>query len=89
MLPDVTGMVAPVVDEGQIVVFPKLIVRAQAEAVRMVSAACLLMILYQIRLVLRLLPVARLLVGGVKILAVSVRVKKTWKLASWLWLYKA
>ena len=76
VLADVAGVVTPVVSKGKTVVFPYLIVRAEAEAVRMVAVACHLVVLNEVRLVRRLLPVACLLVGGVVVLAVGVRVKE-------------
>ena len=57
-------------------VFPDVVVRPQPEIVRMATAAHHLVVLDEVRLVRGLLPVARLLVGGVEALAVVVRVKK-------------
>ena len=76
VLAGMAGGVCTVVDEGEGVVFPDVVVRPQPEIVRMATAAHHLVVLDEVRLVRGLLPVARLLVGGVEALAVVVRVKK-------------
>ena len=67
------GIVTPIIDKAQRMIFGKPVIGAKTEGMCMIPSAPRLVILYQTGFILRLLPVARLFVGRVVTLVVRMR----------------